>query len=113
MRDFLSKLLASFYNAIPQEIRVPVFNATSGVIGIFGTLFVADLSKLQFGNQYATAFVGFFIVLVPILVNYIQKKLVDRGDLLLAKEGNEKVLDVYNEKVASAQKIQAVAKKNR
>ncbi len=104
----ISALVAKFYNWLPSRLRVYFYNSLSGSLATILGLLSRDLINQKTSNEYLLV----FILAVSGLLNEVQMMLKERGDRVLAKDGNPRVLEVYNEKVKTAQKIQSVAEKN-
>lgn len=99
--------LARFYNWIPQSFKVTVYNATSVFISATSILVIADIQAIidESDNGYKLAGLVFLIAIFSGLVNEIQKKLTDLGNVKLLSQGNTKAVTNLEAKIVETKEL--------
>lgn len=95
----LSKWFAKFYNWLPQKIKIAVYVATSTVIANLITLLIKYLTDLDTGSEILSIIITGFLPVLTIIVNILQKGIVDYGTKLLAMDDDTSTIDMLKEKV--------------
>ncbi len=109
-KEEIAKAVAAFYNYVPSRLRITIFNSTSLFIATASTVIVGRVTNLTVSDPILAAVVVLFVAIFSGVINELQSKLKDLGDKELAKEGNDKVLEVAKEKEAKASKLIATVK---
>ena len=108
MKKFLesmSKLFAKFYNWLPQKIKIAVYVATSTIVAGLITLLIKYLTEMDITSEALGIIVSAFIPVLTIIVNIIQKSIVDYGTKLLALADDTTTIDMLKEKVVDTKSL--------
>lgn len=108
MKNFLqmlSKWFAKFYNWLPQKIKIAVYVATSTVVAGLITLLIKYLTDLDTPSEVLAVIISGFLPVLTIIVNILQKIIVDYGTKLLAMDDDTSTIDMLKEKVVDTKTL--------